>query len=214
MERSSWRPSPGTVLGVLALVVAVAGTAVADPLVKISVLSKKEKKQTRKIARGQVKKLAPGLSVGRATDADKLDGKDSTAFADAGEVHTPARLVLNDQNPGDVTPATATLLTAGSFSVGVQCYDNFNAAASEIANLHVLGPMNSSFAGQRTGGVESTEPAGLLEPLALTSSSGNEIGAGQLTAVAPNGQVLSVSGSAEVNDPAGDCVFAVTAHGP
>jgi hypothetical protein len=73
------RPSSAMVVAVLALVAAVVGTAVAGPLVTKSVLNKKEKKQTRTIARSTVKKLAPGLSVASAANASnsaKVDGAD------------------------------------------------------------------------------------------------------------------------------------------
>jgi hypothetical protein len=65
MKNLRRRPSPGTVFGLLALVIAVTGTAFAGPLATTSVLNKKERKQVRKIAGGQVKKLAPGLAVAR-----------------------------------------------------------------------------------------------------------------------------------------------------
>jgi hypothetical protein len=63
MERLRGRkPSPAMVVSIIALVFALAGSAVAG-VATISVLSKKEKKQTRNIADSEVNKLAPGLSV-------------------------------------------------------------------------------------------------------------------------------------------------------
>jgi hypothetical protein len=65
---SGRKPSPATVISIVALVFAVAGTAVAG-VATISVLNKKEKKQTRNIAKQEIKKAAAGLSVANATNA-------------------------------------------------------------------------------------------------------------------------------------------------
>lgn len=62
------RPSAATVLSIVALVFALAGTGVAS-VATISALSKKEKKQTRRIADNEVNRLAPGLSVKAASSA-------------------------------------------------------------------------------------------------------------------------------------------------
>jgi hypothetical protein len=62
------KPSPATVISIVSLLFAVTGTAVAG-VATVSVLNKKEKKQTRKIARDEIKKAAPGLSVANAVSA-------------------------------------------------------------------------------------------------------------------------------------------------
>jgi hypothetical protein len=63
MERLRGRkPSPAMVVSIIALVFALAGSAAAG-VATVSVLSKKEKKQTRNIADTEVNKLAPGLAV-------------------------------------------------------------------------------------------------------------------------------------------------------
>src|SRR5918995_5068220 len=120
MEHSRWRPSPGTAFGLLALVIAVTGTAVAGPLATTSVLNKKERKQVRKIAGSQVKKLAPGLAVARARsagNAEKVDGQDASDFTPAGEVHSPGRMVVNDPTPGDEGAQAMNVLAAGAFTI-------------------------------------------------------------------------------------------------
>jgi hypothetical protein len=69
MERLRGRkPSPAMVVSVIALVFALAGSAAAG-VATVSVLSKKEKKQTRNIAKNEINKAAPGLSVANATNA-------------------------------------------------------------------------------------------------------------------------------------------------
>lgn len=60
------RPSPAFVLALAALIVALAGTAMAAPTAIKSVLNKKEKKQAGNIATNKVLQLAPGLSVANA----------------------------------------------------------------------------------------------------------------------------------------------------
>jgi hypothetical protein len=65
------KPSPAMVVSIIALVLALAGSAVAG-VATISVLSKKEKKQTRKIAKNEIKKAAPGLSVASAQIANTV----------------------------------------------------------------------------------------------------------------------------------------------
>jgi hypothetical protein len=64
------RPSPSMAVALAALIVALGGVAMAAPSAIQSVLNKKEKKQTKNIAKNQINKLAPGLSVARAAKAD------------------------------------------------------------------------------------------------------------------------------------------------
>jgi hypothetical protein len=72
MERLRGRkPSPAMVVSIIALVFALAGSAAAG-VATISKLSKKDKKQVRKIADGEINKLAPGLSVKSAGSAGAL----------------------------------------------------------------------------------------------------------------------------------------------
>ena len=68
------KPSPALAISIVALVFALAGTSIAG-VATISVLNKKEKKQTRNIARDEIKKAAPGLSVANATNAGQLGGR-------------------------------------------------------------------------------------------------------------------------------------------
>jgi hypothetical protein len=56
-----------------ALIIALAGTAMAAPTAIKSILNKKEKKQVKSIAKNQVNTLAPGLSVKHANTAGSAD---------------------------------------------------------------------------------------------------------------------------------------------
>ena len=62
-----FRPSPATAIAVAALVIGLAGAAVAEPGAGISKLSAKKVKN---IANAQIAKQAPSLSVASATSAD------------------------------------------------------------------------------------------------------------------------------------------------
>jgi hypothetical protein len=73
------RPSPAMVVACLALIVALAGTAIAAPTAIKSILNKKEKKQVKNISKNQVNSLAPGLTVGTANNAKAIS--DNTVSA-------------------------------------------------------------------------------------------------------------------------------------
>jgi hypothetical protein len=97
------RPSPATVISIVALIFAVTGTAVAG-VATISVLSKKEKKQTRNIAKKEINKAAPGLSVANAANAEKLGGQPPSGFLSANTVGVPiAGANVDDDGGGTVT---------------------------------------------------------------------------------------------------------------
>jgi hypothetical protein len=82
MERlRGTKPSPAMVVSIIALVFALAGSAAAG-VATISVLSKKEKKQTRNIARDEINKAAPGLSVGNAVKAQTATSAGALADGD------------------------------------------------------------------------------------------------------------------------------------
>jgi hypothetical protein len=73
------------IVAMVALVVALAGTAMAAPTAIKSILNKKEKKQAKNIAKNQVNALAPGLSVKHANTAGSADSAkhaDSATNAD------------------------------------------------------------------------------------------------------------------------------------
>ena len=105
------RPSSAMVVAVVALVAAVVGTAVAGPQVVKSVLNKKEKKQTRTIARNTVKRLAPGLSVASALTAANAS---NSAKVDGADVCSGTVNVLDDGSP-------QTLCSSGPLIVRGEC---------------------------------------------------------------------------------------------
>lgn len=74
----SWPPSAGLLVAMLALVAAVAGTAVAGPGATTSKLTKKK---VAKIAVKEINRLAPGLSVAHADRASTADNANTAASA-------------------------------------------------------------------------------------------------------------------------------------
>jgi hypothetical protein len=103
------RPSPAMIVAGAALIIALAGTAMAAPTAIKSVLNKQEKKQTKNIAKNQVNKLAPGLSVRRAETAARAD---TAANADAVGGSALANIaVARSETPGaQCDPNSTTLL--------------------------------------------------------------------------------------------------------
>jgi hypothetical protein len=109
------RPSPSMLLAGAALVVALAGTAIAGPLATNSLLSKREKKQTKKIARKQIKALAPGLSVASAQTANNSSALGGVSLADlnpAVEVQQPTCNPVADFGTDCLGPTLTTNRTA------------------------------------------------------------------------------------------------------
>ncbi|MGZ5342898.1 MAG: hypothetical protein ACXWEK_07675 [Solirubrobacterales bacterium] len=97
----------------MALIVALAGTAIAGPLATTSVLNKKEKKQTRNIARNEIKAAAPNLSVRSATNATSATSATSA---------TNATNATNAANADQVDGHDA-VCPAGTFLESGVCFD-------------------------------------------------------------------------------------------
>jgi hypothetical protein len=132
-----WRPSSGVLVGVLALVAAVAGTAVAGPGATTSKLSKKK---VAKIADQEINKLAPGLSVAHAesantaTHADNATSADQAASADSALSAQSALKADTADSVGGVSiepvsvtetdPGFITLLDVSGSTVGLNCNTN------------------------------------------------------------------------------------------
>jgi hypothetical protein len=230
------RTGPALIVAIVALVAALVVPALA--------LTGGEKRVVKKLAAGQVRKLAPGLSVANAqtansantaetansantagsandaANADKLDGQDASDFTAAGEVHTPGRFVLNDPAPGDLDGLRSDVLTVGVFALEVFCVDNADGTAEDFVSVSAKGPSGSSFSGRSQhpsdpdgedfGSVNTT----VANVVSVSSTVGDPLEAGYVTMAAPSGDVVSANVSAEVGDPAGDCVVGVTAVGP
>jgi hypothetical protein len=100
------RPSPSMLVAGAALIVALAGSAMAGPLATKSGLNKQEKKQVNKL----IKKAAPGLSVANASTVDGANASDlrtSSAFSQN-------TTVIPNLGSSFVTVASTTITTQGS----------------------------------------------------------------------------------------------------
>jgi hypothetical protein len=118
MTRSKGRrPSPAMIVASIALIVALAGTAMAAPTAIKSILNKKEKKQAKNIAKNQVNALAPGLSVKHANTAGSADtAKDANAL---GGVELKNIVTARSVNPGGPAcdPSSATFINCASLDM-------------------------------------------------------------------------------------------------
>ena len=102
------RPSPAMIVALAALVVALAGTAMAAPTAIKSILNKKEKKQVKNISKNQVNALAPGLSVkhadtagssDRAKQADDADALSGNTIIGEGDLDGPGLVTMSSCTP-------------------------------------------------------------------------------------------------------------------
>jgi hypothetical protein len=96
------------IVAATALIVALAGTAMAAPTAIKSILNKKEKKQVKNISKNQVNALAPGLSVKHADTAANADAAKCANDADAlsgntivgeGDLDGPGFVTMNSCTP-------------------------------------------------------------------------------------------------------------------
>jgi hypothetical protein len=92
MKRVIRRPSPAMVVAIVALIAALGGTAIGAAFVT--------KKQSKKIAKNQVNKLAPGLSVASAKSADNATNATS---ANSAKNVLFASVDYNDSTPAVVS---------------------------------------------------------------------------------------------------------------
>jgi hypothetical protein len=100
-----------------ALIIALAGTAMAAPTAIKSILNKKEKKQVKTIANNQIKTAEPSLSVARAKRADRAD---VATNADAVGGQALANIATGRSDPstgGQCDPQTTTFVTCADVDV-------------------------------------------------------------------------------------------------
>lgn len=123
--------SPAMIVAVVALLIAVGGTAVAG-VSAISRLSKPEKKEVRKIAKAEsdrgITRRAPGLTVGgaktadvagsavRAANADHATSADRANSAGSANGVEPIKVVFTAAAGG-----SKTILAAGGLTISASC---------------------------------------------------------------------------------------------
>ena len=111
------RPSPAMIVASAALIVALAGTAMAAPIAIKSILNKKEKKQVKSIADSRIKAAASGLSVASAKKADRAD---VATNADAVGGQSLAKIAIGRSDPStgaQCDPNTTTFVICADVDV-------------------------------------------------------------------------------------------------
>lgn len=179
------RPSPALVVAIVALLVAVTGTAVAS-VATISALNHKDKKQVKKIADREIGKKAPGLSVATA--------------ANAGNASNLANKPASDYLLNGVSGEAWHLVGAGgqpAFQNGWSDFNNGFAPAAfyldPIGRVHLKGVV----AGGVLNNVVFTLPPGYRPPenLAFAVAAGTGSSALANVDVYANGDVFAFTGS-------------------
>jgi hypothetical protein len=142
------RPSPSMVVAVIALILALGGTAVAG-VATISKLSKSEKRKVRGLADQEIDKKAPGLSVKTAGDVT------NQIWAVVNANATLARATAG------ITGVTRDPSSDGKYIVTVD---------RNISNCYYLGSLGGTEPGVGVRGDISVNAASQTELYVLTSS--------------------------------------------
>ena len=145
MERTRGRkPSPALVVSIIALIFALAGTSIAG-VATISVLSKKEKKQTRNIAKDEINKAAPGLSVANAANAQNaVNAQNATNAQNANIANTVQDgSIGTSQFAGSIPAARVTRTAAQSIEDSVTTAVAFDSERYDTAAMHDNSANNS-----------------------------------------------------------------------
>ncbi len=144
------RPSPALIVAVVALVAALAGTAVGG--VAVTSLNSKDKKQVKKIAKKQgkkqakkqIKKQEPKLDVNSAKTADEASSADEAATANGVR---PVR--ISSVNDGSDRWSTVTVFREGGLWIGYAgCVNGFIRSTAANGVLYLgRGKPDSSYSG-------------------------------------------------------------------
>ena len=115
------KPSPAMIVAMVALVFAVVGTSVAG-VATISVLNKKEKKQTRNIAKDEIKKAAPGLSVASAGNAASASNASTLGGLTPAQLQQP--IAYGDFESNALVPGSSkNVNSVRDDGTGIYCID-------------------------------------------------------------------------------------------
>jgi len=132
------KPSPAIVVAVIALIAALAGTAIADTVATTSA-TKLTKKKVKKIARKQINKLAPGLSVANAVNAQNAANADSAT--NAGDATNLGGVAASDyRRYGGAIPSGKTVV--GGWGLSDANLSAGQVAAVETVQFPIPAPVN------------------------------------------------------------------------
>jgi hypothetical protein len=135
------KPSPAILVAVLALVAALAGTAVAGPDASTSAITKKK---VASIATKQINKLAPGLSVAHADTASNATNAQNAAHADTATNAQDANSLdglnstdfLRSNDPTAIPTVQVTRTSALSTDDGEVTDLTWDAESYDTASMH------------------------------------------------------------------------------
>ena len=186
------RQSPALILGVIALIAALSGTALAGGFIT--------KKKAKKIANNEITKRAPGLSVAHASTADSAGVANKVGPLSAGKFDYRA----------SIGAGRTTIGTFGNLVITGTCVNN-------AATPETLGEASSTVndAMFKSEGIDEGEvvhefSSDDLDPGEFPdiNSQGNE-SSGTLSFLTPGGSVATATWANEDNEsgPFGDCQF-------
>lgn len=147
MKKRMKRPSPAMIVAMAALLVAVAGTAIAAPAAIQSALNKSDKKQIKKIATSQankqISKRAAGLSVASANTANSADIAKAVPNGAIGTGQLASTI------PAASAYTTGQSITSGShatLALNSEDYDTADMHDNVFDNSRITAPVNGIYA--------------------------------------------------------------------
>ena len=155
-------PSPAILVAVLALVGALAGTAVAGQDASTRTITEKKaitKKQVKKIATKQINKLAPGLSVAHADSAQTAANANTLDNLDSGSFAAADRFRFGSADHTATTPQT--LFEAGGITVTT---DGDSDLDTSVRIVNATGS-NLRMSFEHTGSISFVGPGGATAQL-------------------------------------------------
>ena len=216
-------PSPSMIVAVAALIAAVGGTAIAAPLALESVLSKKEKKQVKGIAKTQansaIDSRAAGLSVANAQNANnagQLDNIDSAGFYRYGSSVPSGTTIQGAFGYQDVNNDPIGAFSSETISFPVPAPDPLTDAEVGFTPAVATIAANDDEDATCTGTAENpTAPPGkvCVYPTAITGFAADSADAVQLSGTGSGGSRFGFSVDATASDDAANFhgVWAYTA---
>ena len=171
------RPSPAMIVAALALTFALAGTAVAaDPVAKLN------GKKVKKIAKRQINKAAPNLTVKKAASADAATQAVNSFLANGQTVHKLfTKIPTNTTTPAAVLTASGLSLTATCDAAGDLTFEGTTTVDNSV--------IGSNFAGGSD--FESNFDTGAAN--AFDPTVGSDTGQGTLTYSTPTGAYVTAN---------------------
>jgi hypothetical protein len=168
------------IVAAVALIFAIAGTAIAGPG---SISSKISKAKVKKIAKKQINKAAPGLSVAKAVKADSAD---TAASADSVNGHQIFKIFAKIP----VGSADQTIATFAGYTLSASC-----TAAGDLDRL-LLVPPDTPFTNQTSTGNGNVGPVfsyggGSAIRMDSDGTNNNTRGAASFSAARSDGIVLT-----------------------